>query len=322
MTASRVVNGEPSVGASSREAVQTAIRELNYAPNLAARSLVTADEVRIGLICPERSSAFMSEVFVGVLDAVQAAGVHILLERWPEETAHDPEVVRRLVRGGASGVVLLPPFSESLVFRQVIEEEALAAAVVTPGRPVPDMICVRMDDRSAAYDVGRHLLELGHRRIGLIGGDPDHPSSHARKAGFEEAIAEASDAEVLFAPGLYHFASGLVAAKTLIDRSDRPTAIFASNDDMAAATLSIAHRQGLDVPRDLSVVGFDDSATAPSLWPPLTTIRQPVRAMAATAVELLARRIRARDQGPPADRVLDYALVVRQSAAPPGHHSA
>ncbi len=317
MTASRVVNGEPSVRESSRDAVNAAIRELNYSPNLAARSLVTAAEVRIGVICSDRSSAFLSEVLVGVLDATQLAGAQVLLARWDEERPHEVEAVHRLIRGGANGVVLLPPYSESDVFSAALAEAHLPAAVVAPGRRMPSMISVRMDDHGAAYEVGKFLLSFGHRRVGLIGGAPDHASSHARRAGFEAAMGEVPGTEILFEQGMYHFASGLAAADALLSRADLPSAIFASNDDMAAAAISVAHRRGLDVPGDLSVVGFDDTTTAPALWPPLTTVRQPVREMAAAAVELLVRRIRTRDEDAPADRVMPHALIERQSVSPP-----
>ena len=120
--------------------------------------------------------------------------------------------------------------------------------------------------------------------------------------------------------GYFSYRSGLEAAEKLIDASPRPTAIFASNDDMAAAAVSVAHRRGLDVPRDLSVVGFDDSAIATTVWPELTTIRQPIAAMAEAALDLLIRKIRNRRDGESmaaVDRLVAHELVIRQSAAVP-----
>lgn len=321
MTVSRVVNEEPNVRHSTREAVTAAIRELNYAPNIAARSLAKAEAVRLGVIYSNPSAAFLSEFLVGVLDETQGEGAQVVLVRCEDGEGAEMDAVRRLVEAGATGVVLPPPHSESEVVRAALARAGVAAAVVAAGRPPPDAICVRVDDRRAAYDMGVYLLELGHRRIGLIGGAPNQTSSGERLAGLRAALAEVGGARLVQAQGLFDYPSGLAAAEALLDSSDPPTAIFAANDDMAAAAVSVAHRRGLDVPRDLTVVGFDDTPTAVTLWPPLTTVRQPVRAMAARAVELLLRRLRARggavEDGEFADQVLPHALVERQSAAPP-----
>ncbi len=319
MTVSRVVNDEPNVRGSTRESVAASIRELNYAPNLAARSLAKAEEMRLGVIHSNPSAAFLSEFLVGVLDETQRQGAQVCLVRCEEGEAAELEAVRRLVDAGATGVVLPPPHSGSQVLRAALAQAKLPAAVVAAGRPVEGLINVRIDDRAAAYGMTRHLLALGHRRIGLIGGAPDHASSAERRSGVEQAVAEAQGAALVFAQGMYDYPSGLSAAEALLGAADPPTAVFASNDDMAAAAVSVAHRRGLDVPGDLTVVGFDDTATATTLWPPLTTVRQPVRAMAACAVELLARQLRGRDPPPvETDRVLEHALVERRSAAAPG----
>ena len=321
MTVSRVVNGGANVKASTKEAVSAAIRELNYVPNLAARSLAKAEEVRVGVIYSNPSAAFLSEFLVGVLDETQGEGAQVTLVRCEEGEAAELAAVRRLTDAGVNCVVLPPPHSESQVVRRAVARARLPAAAIATGRGHKGLICVRIDDRRAAYDMGRRLLDLGHRRIGLIGGHPNQLSSAERRLGLEAVVAEADcGAEIVFAQGFFDYASGLAAGEALLDLAEPPTAIFASNDDMAAAAISVAHRRGLDVPRDLTVVGFDDTFVATTLWPPLTTVRQPVRAMAARAVELLIRRVRGRegDEAPAAlDEVLPHAVVERQSAAPP-----
>jgi LacI family transcriptional regulator len=179
-------------------------------------------------------------------------------------------------------------------------------------------ISVRIDDRKAAYEMSRHLLGLGHRRIGFIAGNPDQAASAERMAGFYAAVREFDDVETYIAQGDFSFASGLGAAEQLLDREPRPTAIFASNDDMAAAVVSVAHRRHLDIPQQLSVVGFDDTMTAVTLWPPLTTVHQPVRQLGAEALRLLTARILAPSKQPESGaHLLDYKIVHRQSAAPP-----
>ena len=170
---------------------------------------------------------------------------------------------------------------------------------------------------------GLELLELGHRNIGFIKGHPNHVASHDRFKGFCDALrAHGIDADK--APveqGYFSYRSGLIASERLLARDDAPTAIFASNDDMAAATISVAHRRGLVVPGDLSVVGFDDTALATSVWPELTTVKQPIAAMAEAALELIIADLRGR-RGAVArkftERVLSHALIIRESSGPPG----
>jgi LacI family transcriptional regulator len=188
------------------------------------------------------------------------------------------------------------------------------------GSPADDMLAVDIDEVAAAYAMTKHLLSLGHRRIGFIVGDKVHSASGLRLEGFRAAMADArlSVDETLIAPGLFTYRSGLDAAESLIDRDDPPTAIFASNDDMAAAAVAVAHRLGLDVPGDLTVCGFDDTILSTVTWPELTTIHQPIADMARAGVEMLVSAIRARSPAAkPEHRLLDFTLVRRQSDAPP-----
>jgi LacI family transcriptional regulator len=183
---------------------------------------------------------------------------------------------------------------------------------------VKGAICVRIDDRRAAYEMTRDLIALGHRRLGSILGNPDQAASAERLAGFHDAVREAPDVRTTIAQGDFSFTSGLRAAEQLLDAPAPPTAIFASNDDMAAAVVSVAHRRHLDVPEQLTVAGFDDTSAAITLWPPLTTVRQPVRRLAAEALALVATEIgsvaSAVDNR---DRVLDHEIVTRLSTAAP-----
>ena len=196
----------------------------------------------------------------------------------------------------------------------------IPTVAVGAGASEAEVSCVHVDDRAAAFEMTAHLLDLGHRRIGFIKGHPDRPASRARTAGFEAALATVPGVVATTAQGFFTFESGLAAAEQLLSDDDRPTAIFASNDAMAAAVISVAQRQGLVVPRDLTVVGFDDTQIAVTQWPPLTTVRQPVAAMAAAAIELLLDEIRAGRDGAltaPVDQVLPHVLIQRSSCAPP-----
>ena len=168
----------------------------------------------------------------------------------------------------------------------------------------------------------RHLIALGHQRIGFIVGHPNQSASARRLDGYRAAIAEkgADASDELIVQGMFTYRSGLDAAEQLLALQERPTAIFASNDDMAAATVAVAHRLALDVPGDLTVTGFDDTALATTIWPELTTVRQPIAEMAREAVQALVRRVRAmREEAPsePEQTRMNFELVRRQSDAAP-----
>lgn len=318
MTVSRVINSGSGVREATRNAVEQAILDLNYTPNLAARKLVTSSEVRIGIVYSNPSAAFMSEFLVGIFEEASAKGAHLYLAPGRDGKAPQPDVIDTMISAGLAGVILAPPLGESVVIRKHIRAASLPMAVVG-GRTGGETICVRIDDRKAAYDMTRHLLTIGHRRIGFILGNPDQSASADRLGGFHDAIREVEGAESIVVQGDFGYPSGLTAGEHLLDTPIPPTAIFASSDDMAAAVVSVAHRRHLDVPQDLTVVGFDDTTAAVTLWPPLTTIHQPVRDMAAMALDLLMQDLRSGTANPITSRehVLDHRIVERLSAAAP-----
>jgi LacI family transcriptional regulator len=175
-----------------------------------------------------------------------------------------------------------------------------------------------MDDRLAAYEMTKHLIELGHRDIGFIIGHPDHGASHLRHQGFMEAMA---DSGLTVRPerveqGYFSFRSGFEAAERLLTGGDRPTAVFASNDDMALGVMAVANRLRLNVPETLSVAGFDDTPGAKVVWPQLTTVRQPIAAMAGAAADMLLNGVSWDEGELPPSKLLDFELVVRESTGP------
>lgn len=316
MTVSRVINGDPGVRDETRELVNATIRALNYTPNLSARSLVTSRELRIGVIYANPSAAFMSGFLAGVFEEASARAAQLILLKGKHGGVPTHAEIEQLIASGIGGVILTPPLGESVEVRQILRAAGLPMAVVAG--QVSDAISVGIDDHRAAHDMTRHLIALGHRRLGFIVGNRDQSASLARLAGFTEA-ATAAGAETCIAQGDYSYTSGLIAGERLLDDARPPTAILASNDDMAAAVVSVAHRRHLDVPGDLSVCGIDDSIAATTLWPPLTTIRQPVQELAGEALRLLIDEMRAA-QGKGARRVarvLEHTLVARESTASP-----
>jgi LacI family transcriptional regulator len=318
MTVSRVLSGDANVKPETKERVEAAIKQLGYSPNVAARNLAKAASVHIGLLYNNPSAAYMNELLVGVLEHSSQAGCQIVLEKCG--TRSERTVIEKLLRDGVGGVILPPPLSDSKVVLEALREAKIPFIAVATGRPEVEGLSVRINDYEAAGAMTRYLLSLGHRKIGFIVGAPNQTASAQRYAGFAAAMHEAK-MEVRrdwVKQGSFSYRSGLIAAEELLAAADHPSAIFASNDDMAAAAIAVAHRLQLDVPADLTVVGFDDTPLATTIWPALTTVRQPVAAMARKAMELLLEEIRLRSAGrtlEPLQQFLSFSLVKRESSA-------
>jgi len=319
MTVSRALSGDAHVEAATRQRVQAAVKELGYSPNVAARNLARAASLHIGLLYNNPSAAYLNELLVGVLEQSSQIGCQIVLEKCGAR--NERAVIERLLRDDVGGIILPPPLSDSNIALEALRAAKIPFISVATGRPEAEGLSVRIDDMEAAAAMTRHLLSLGHRDIGFIVGAPNQTVSAQRQAGFETALREAA---VPVRPewvkqGSFTYRSGLDAAEEILSVSNhRPTAIFASNDDMAAAAMAVAHRMHLDVPKDLTIVGFDDTPLATTIWPALTTVRQPVAAMARKAVELLLEEIRLRRLGEtlgPVQHVMNFTLVKRDSSA-------
>jgi len=322
MTVSRVVNNNSNVREATREVVMRAVRELNYTPNAAARSLAAAQGTRIALIYTNPSAAYLSELLVGALDGSGRTAAQLVLETWDHMTTAAERTAAKRIAQAVAGVILPPPLCESKAVCSELAGAQIPVVAIASGRFQPDLSSVRIDDFRASQEMTEHLISQGHTRIAFIRGHPNQTASALRYEGFYAAMSAAGIPvdQTLVAQGYFTYRSGLEATEKLLERKRPPTAIFASNDDMAAAAVSVAHRQGLDVPRDLSVVGFDDTPTATTVWPELTTIRQPIAAMAGTAIELLLRSIRRRKQGEArvvVDHVVAHTLIRRDSVAAP-----
>lgn len=321
MTVSRVMNGKGLVRESTRRKVAEAVAALNYTPNQEARNLAGSKPIRVGFLYSNPSAGYLSEFLVGLLSQSGLNNVQLFVEKC-EAGQHEEEQTRHLIENGLDGIILPPPLCDSEAVIACIAEAGIPAVLVACGLPDERMGSVSIDDYKAAYQMTRHLIALGHQRIGFVVGHPNQTASAKRLAGYRAAIEEkgADRSEALVVPGLFTYRSGLDAAEQLLALDERPTAIFASNDDMAAAAVAVAHRLGLDVPGDLTVTGFDDTALATTIWPELTTVRQPIAEMAREAVQSLVRRVRGQREGGEAlpERVgMDFELVRRQSDAAP-----
>ena len=319
MTVSRVLNNKPLVSDATRQRVRDAMRELNYRPNLMARSLAGRTGLFIGLLYRNPSYGYLSEFLLGALEACRQMGHHLVVEEpfMHEEMIDLDWLEARFLDTSIQAVIVIPPLSDDPKLIGALTDAGIDFVRVSSDLDEAPR-SVGIDDRAAARDMTRHLVGLGHERIGVLGGPASHLASRLRMEGLTDALAEAGlplDPSLL-AEGDFTYRSGLDGAAALLASDDPPTAIFAFNDDMASGAIASAYRAQLDVPRDLSVVGFDDTANAATLYPPLTTVRQPIRAMARTAIDALVRTV----NEPTAHRepvVMDYELVERASVAPP-----
>ena len=321
MTVSRVVNGDGNVRDKTREKVLAAIAQLHYSPNRAARSLAGADQLRIALLFDNPSASYLSELLMGALIEANRSDIQLMVQSCDIATDVGT-LMRNLADGGINGFILPPPLCDDQSVLDLVADLGAVAIAVGPGRALGAHGSVMIDDFKAAYDMTSHIIGLGHRRIGFIIGKPEQIASVNRLDGYRAALIDAGleVSDELIAQGSFTYRSGMAATERLLAVRPRPTAIFASNDDMAAATVAMAHRQHLDVPSDITVCGFDDTEMASTIWPELTTIRQPIRDMSAYAVKAIARVTRARRAGEKLQQeqvTLPYTLVRRDSDAAP-----
>lgn len=320
MTVSRVINGNANVRDATRERVLRAVDKLGYTPNLAASTLAAAQSTRVALIYTNPSGAYLSDLLVGVLHGAARAAVQLVIDSWDELDAEGERRSARALARSVAGVILPPPLGESKAVVSELVRAGIPVVAIAAERFREDISCVHIDDFRAAREMTEYLISLGHTRIGYIKGHPNQVASQRRFEGYQAALAAAGIApdRALVQQGYYTYRSALEPAEKLLTRRNPPTAIFASNDDMAAAAVSVAHRRGLDVPGDLSVVGFDDTSAATRVWPELTTVRQPLEAMADAALDHLLRSIRNKEREHVLiDQVVQHVLVKRDSVAAP-----
>lgn len=320
ITVSRVVNDKGGSRA-TRDRVLQAAAELGYRPNANARDLRYRNVVRLGLLFLRAGSLEASQLLTGLL--AQPADGNLQLAVAPCRSLREAcEEAGRLVLNGIDGFVLAAPLNEHAELVRQIERAgcaivALSGAGIDTGRSV-----VGINESDAAFAMTAHLIGLGHRRIGFIAGDPAHGASLQRLAGYHSALAAHGIAcdEALVADSTSTYRSGLDAAEWLIHRAARPTAIFAGNDETAAAAMAVAYRAGIEIPGDLTVAGFGDTPLATAIWPALTSVRVPVERMVGQAIQILARQVRSiRAHAVPEQEqaILEFEVIRRQSDAVP-----
>jgi len=325
VTVSRVLNNGANVRAETRERVLSAVEALGYSVNHQARALASGSGGTILLVHshdPDRepNSYYHSGLELGALRACSALGFDLVTRAVDPTSADRGRLLSSLVeRERPAGIVLPPPLSDDLDLLQAMKRMGVRVVAVSAGERGRSVVTSSgMDERAGGRAIGDYLANLGHRQIGFVKGPQDHLAAALRYDGFLDALRDAGidDTPWIFA-GDFTFKSGVEAAEQLLEKGPKVTALACANDDMAAGAMLALHRAGLHIPSDISVTGFDDTPMSEIVWPPLTTVRQPIKDIAERAVRILI------EQAPDDDaefHLLPHNLVVRESTAAPAQH--
>ena len=316
-TVSRVLNDEPNVREETRARVLAAVEALHYFPSLSARSLAGRRSYLLGLVYENPSANYIVDIQHGAMARCRQEKFRLFVHQC---SGRDAELIRDIMglvdQTHVDGLVVPAPLSQSIDLIRALDRRKLPFVRISPSAIDHRSPSVDMDDEGAAREMTEHLIELGHTRIGFITGHPTHHASALRLDGYRAALQAH---RILYEPayvkqGHFVFESGLGAGRELLALPKRPTAVFASNDDMAAGVLMAAHELGLQVPSQLSVAGYDDTYIARITWPRLTTVHQPSYDMAWSATDLLLQALK-NGEGARTSR-LAHRLIVRESTAP------
>ncbi len=315
-TVSRVLNQEPGVRKEVRERVLAAVAELNYRPLTSARSLATNRSFMIGLLYDNLSPSYIMEVQAGVQEACEAQQYSMMVQPLDSKARDFMERVEGILwRHRPDGLILTPPITDHPALLAHLRDTGLPFASIAP-RKSKGIAGVILHEREAAAAMVDHLVALGHRHIAHIIGDPKHGAGVWRLAGYRDGLKRAGLEEraEYMVQGQFSFESGVKAARQLLALKERPTAIFAADDDMAVGAIWAAAEAGVSVPAEVSICGFDDTTIATQVWPLLTTVHQPVRDMGKRATEELLLGLLGK--GEPRMVEVGYEMRLRASTGP------
>lgn len=312
---SRVINAERGVSEKTRARILAIMRKQGYEPDRRARALARRQSFLLALAYDNPNADYVLDVLNGMLRVAIPRGYEVIMHPVDDAgTATGERLASFVRRSGCDGLVVIPPLSERA---ELLAEFAWPAVRIAGDDVTLRMPQVRYDDRAAALAITTQLLDLGHRRIGFVGGPQGGGSTRRRLAGFRDAFASRTlePDPALLAWGDFTFSGGIAAAQVLLAGNERPSALMCCNDQMAIGVLHAAHEMGLAVPADLSVTGFDDAPVARVAWPPLSTVRQPVLEMGAAAGTALIDAVEGR-AAPGGLVEFTHVLVSRRSSAP------
>ncbi|WP_443748710.1 LacI family DNA-binding transcriptional regulator [Asticcacaulis solisilvae] len=319
-TVSRVINNSPSVKPDTRDQVNAIIARIGFRPDPQARGLAFRKSFLIGLIYDNPNAQYIVNMQTGALDGLRGTGTELVVHPCDRLADSFVDDIREFIEvQRLAGVILLPPIADDRRLLALMDDLDIPYIRVTarPGeRNDPPIRTAQIvsRDREGCAEAAEHLVSLGHRRIGFIQGNLQYPSAHERRLGFDEGLARhgITIPPEFDMPGDYSFESGIAAAKKLLALPQRPTAIIACNDQMAAGAYHAAYEAGLTIPADLTIVGFDDADVATRIFPPLTTVRLPTRDMARTAADSLMNG----EMNDDTSIVFQAKLMIRGSSGP------
>jgi LacI family transcriptional regulator len=326
-TVSRVINKEPNVRPEMQKRVQASIDKLGYVPSIAAQRMSGSRSYLILAIndrdrtiedwTARQGTDWVDQMLLGGMLKCAEHGYRMIFELVDTHSDHvERELLGAIAALQPDGIILTPPHSDNPQIVGLLDEQAIPFArigSVQNGAGIP----VSMDDEGSARQATRYLVERGHRRIGFISGSSEYALSGWRVDGWRAVMVEAGlSTQDLLAEGDFSYASGEAAARRLLDSAERPSAIIASNDQMALATLEVARSLGIAVPRDLSLISFDNTPLVHFTQPPLTAVDQPIAATTSKAVELIIAAQKG-EPAPSALTVVSAAIIERESVAPP-----
>ena len=311
-TVSKVINGRPGISDETRRQVEQILKDHGYSRPLVNTKLSPTIELVVEYI--EHNGTM--ELIKYASYWAQQAGLAITVTQTNHSDATE-DCFRGIIERNPPGVIMQQMGGLTTQAKSLLKSRSIPVVIIDPIDTVDsDVMSVSIDNWTAGYQAGKHLLSLGHRRIGHVRGHAAHGASAWRLAGYREGLRRAGlryDAK-LVVDGEFSYESGYAATNALLDLEDRPTAIFAANDDMAAGAICAICERGLSVPGDISVCGFDDTPIAHQIYPALTTVRQPTREMGRLAASELLKEVRELGSGGIVD--VPYALQLRRSTGP------
>lgn len=323
VTVSRVLNNAPNVRSETRRRVEVAVEKLGYSVNMQARALATGTNRQVILIHAhnpdqEPNSYYHAALELGALRACSSLGLDLVtrsVDPKGDEGSHFLSAI--IERERPLGIIVSPPFSDDLKLLRDAKRLGVRIVAISAGDEAHDLAPgVGIDERAAGRMIGEYLLSLGHRQLGFIKGPEEHRAAALRYLGFTDALNAAGIEEPPWlGQGDFTFKSGVEAAERLLGERSDVTALACANDDMAAGAMLALHRHDVEIPSGISVTGFDDTPMSEVIWPPLTTIQQPIKLLAERAVFMLVNSERGSDL-PPGHQTVEHKLIIRESTAP------
>ncbi len=317
-TVSRVLNSEPNVRPATREKVLKSIEALNFKRNPLGLALARKRSHLLALVYDNPSPNFLMHLQTGIMDACRSRGMGLYLHNCRYKSPNLVDDIEHMIANTmVDGLILSSPVCDQQALIDMLKRRKVNYVSINP-KDAEHGLTVNVNNRRTAFDITDYLINLGHKHIAFVKGHPDLASSGLRELGYRDALLKhhIDVDETLLVQGMNNFVSGRSAAKKLLDRKRKPTAIFAGNDDMAAGVLYEIQSRQIAIPGEISLVGFDDTPFSQHVWPRLTTASQPFGEIGRTAASLLIDRFNHRDKDDETSKkiLMECQLIIRESS--------